>query len=215
MLMAYSLCGDTWTFAPCGSEWTPRGNYIMSIPSHCPSDLLFSAKLVRPGKVTFEYQYTDTDSLFHFTVQNDQCQASDSEDNDKWPEITSEGKWATVVVSLKTGMNVLRWRTIGALSEMTHSTVSPILIGKIEITGVAYTSECSKCPNGTWSSGGTSFCHLCSADHYSGHGAVQCSECPPTEYSEPGSASCTVRPPCTMYDYYSYQNPCDKLGQVS
>ncbi|XP_055882863.1 endosome/lysosome-associated apoptosis and autophagy regulator family member 2-like isoform X1 [Biomphalaria glabrata] len=196
------------------SEWTPRGNYIMSIPSHCPSDLLFSAKLVRPGKVTFEYQYTDTDSLFHFTVQNDQCQASDSEDNDKWPEITSEGKWSTIVVNLKTGMNVLRWRTIGALSEMMHSTVSPILIGKIEITGVAYTSECSKCPNGTYSSGGTSFCQLCPADQFSGHGAKQCTPCPSSEYAEIGSPSCMIRPPCTNFDYYSFQKPCDADGQT-
>lgn len=40
----------------------------MSVPGQCPSNLLFSAKLVRPGKVSFEYQYTDVESIFHFTV---------------------------------------------------------------------------------------------------------------------------------------------------
>ncbi|CAL1537489.1 unnamed protein product [Lymnaea stagnalis] len=194
------------------SEWTPRGNYIMSVPSQCPSNLLFSAKLVRPGKVSFEYQYTDPESIFHFTVQNEQCQALDSEENDKWPEITSEGKWSTVVVNLKSGMTVLQWRTIGALSEIMHSTVSPLLIRKIEITGVAYTSECTKCTNGTYSSGGTSYCQMCDADHYSGHGATQCTACQSTEYAEPGSESCSVRPSCTEFDYYQYLKPCNDQG---
>ncbi|XP_059150434.1 endosome/lysosome-associated apoptosis and autophagy regulator family member 2-like isoform X2 [Physella acuta] len=196
------------------SEWTTRGNYIMSVPGQCPSNLLFSAKLVRPGKVSFEYQYTDVESIFHFTVQNDQCQALDSEDNDRWPEITTEGKWATIVINLKSGMNVLQWRTIGALSDMMHTSVSPVLIRKIEITGVAYTYECTKCANGTYSSGGSSFCQFCGVDTYSGHGAAQCTPCQATEYAEPGSASCTMRPACTLYDYYKYQKPCNADGKT-
>lgn len=32
-------------------------------------------------------------------------------------------------------MNVLQWRTIGALSELVHPSVSPVMIRKIEITG--------------------------------------------------------------------------------
>ncbi|XP_035825827.1 endosome/lysosome-associated apoptosis and autophagy regulator family member 2 [Aplysia californica] len=196
------------------AEWKPRSSYIMSVPGDCPSNLLFSAKLVRAGKVSFEYQYTDPETIFHFMVQNDQCQALDGEDNDKWPAVTTEGKWATIVVELKSGMNVLQWRTIGALSEMMHSTVSPILIRKIEITGVAYTSECTKCANGTYSSGGTSFCQICPVNTFSNHGASQCLPCKDGEYSEPGSATCTEKPPCTEFDYYSFQTACNKDGQT-
>lgn len=41
-------------------------------------------------------------------------------------------------INLKSGMNVLQWRTIGALSDMMHTSVSPVLIRKIEITGQYY-----------------------------------------------------------------------------
>ncbi|BFZ08340.1 hypothetical protein BsWGS_11379 [Bradybaena similaris] len=196
------------------SEWTLRGSYIMSVPGQCPSNLLFSAKLIRAGRLTFEYQYTDPESIFHFVVQNDQCQAMDSEDTDKWPEITSEGRWSTITVELKTGMNVLQWRTIGALSELVHPSVSPVMIRKIEITGVAYTSECTKCVNGTYSSGGASFCQFCPADHFSVHGATECEACKSWEYAELGSAECTARPPCTVFDYYEYQKPCNENGKT-
>uniref|UniRef100_A0A0B7AI94 MRH domain-containing protein n=1 Tax=Arion vulgaris TaxID=1028688 RepID=A0A0B7AI94_9EUPU len=196
------------------SEWTPRGSYIMSVPGQCPSNLLFSAKLIMAGTLSFEYQYTDPESIFHFVVQNDQCQAVDSDETEKWPEITNEGRWSTIKVNLKTGMNVLQWRTIGALSELIHSSVSPVLIRKIEITGVAYTSECTKCPNGTYSGEGSSFCLLCPADQFSVHGANKCESCKSWEYAEPGSAQCTARPPCTEFDYYEYQKPCNGNGKT-
>ncbi|GFR88566.1 UPF0577 protein KIAA1324-like homolog [Elysia marginata] len=128
------------------SEWSPRGSYIMSMPGQCPSNLIFSAKLVKAGKVSFEYQYTDPESMFHFMVQNDQCQASSGE-NDKWPDITEKGKWKTIVINLKSGMNVLQWRTIGALSAMMQRVASPVLIRKIEITDLF--GDCLDCPVST------------------------------------------------------------------
>lgn len=195
------------------SEWTPRGSYIMSMPGQCPSNLIFSAKLVKAGKVSFEYQYTDPESIFHFMVQNDQCQASSGE-NDKWPDITEKGKWATVVLNLKTGMNVLQWRTIGALATMMERIASPVLIRKIEITGVAYTSECTKCPNGTYSSGGTSFCQTCPPNTFSQIGANKCTKCKDSEYSESGFDKCLPRPPCTQYDFYQFQKPCDEFKKT-
>ncbi|KAK3769646.1 hypothetical protein RRG08_004898 [Elysia crispata] len=195
------------------SEWTPRGSYIMSMPGQCPSNLIFSAKLVKAGKVSFEYQYTDPDSIFHFMVQNDQCQASSGE-NDKWPDITEKGKWASVVINLKSGMNVLQWRTIGALATMMQRIASPVLIRKIEITGVAYTSECTKCPNGTFSQGGTSFCQTCPPNTFSHLGANECKKCKDSEYSEGGASKCVPRPPCTEYDFYQFQKPCDDFKKT-
>lgn len=196
------------------SGWTPRGSYIMSLPDACPTNLIFSTKLIKAGKVTFEYQYTDQDAIFHFLVQNDQCQAYADDGYERWPKMTREGKWSTVVVELKSGMNVLEWRSIGALSEMMHTTASPILIRKIEISGVAYTSECTKCANGTYSSGGSSFCQVCPANHYSGHGEQQCTACLDSEYADPGSAKCQPKPACTEYDYYRYQKPCSEEGKT-
>ena len=51
------------------------------------------------------------------------------------------------------------------------------------LTGVAFTSECTKCRNGTYSSGGTAFCAKCDANKYSNRGAAQCENCRADEYS--------------------------------
>ena len=40
-------------------------------------------------------------------------------------------------VDLKSGMNVLKWRSIGGLADMMTS-ASPILIRKVEVTGETY-----------------------------------------------------------------------------
>ncbi|XP_070192640.1 endosome/lysosome-associated apoptosis and autophagy regulator family member 2-like isoform X3 [Littorina saxatilis] len=195
------------------SMWKPRGAYVYSLPAACTTSLTYATKLVKGGHVTFEYQYRDPETIFHFIVQNDQCQAAEDENSSRWPEVTEEGKWGSMTVALKTGTNILQWRVIGALSDMVGSQ-NPILIRKIEITGVAFTSECTKCRNGTYSSGGTAFCAPCEANKYSGRGATQCEACKSDEYAEPGSRICSKRPPCTKYDYYEYQTPCDQNKQT-
>ncbi|KAK7486715.1 hypothetical protein BaRGS_00021999, partial [Batillaria attramentaria] len=189
------------------SMWKTRGGYIYTTPAPCTTTLTHSTKLVKAGRVTFEYQNPDPETIFHFIVQNDQCQASEAE-NGAWVEATEEGTWGTVSLPLKSGMNVLQWRVIGALSDISGSN-SQVMIRKIEVTGVAYTSECTKCRAGTYSNGGTAFCEPCEANKHSDRGAKECVSCKENEYSEPGSGSCTVRPPCTQYDYYEFQTPCD------
>lgn len=189
------------------SMWKPRGGYVYAAPAPCTTTLTHTVKLVKAGRVMFEYQHPDQDTIFHFIVQNDQCLAAEAE-NGAWPDVTEEGKWGSVSLPLKSGMNVLQWRVIGALSDMVHSQ-KPVLIRKIEVTGIAFTSECTKCRAGTYSSGGTAFCAPCEANQYSGRGATQCQNCKNNEYSERGSLTCSPRPPCTPFDYYEFQTPCD------
>ncbi|XP_076469611.1 endosome/lysosome-associated apoptosis and autophagy regulator family member 2-like isoform X2 [Babylonia areolata] len=193
--------------------WKARGSYMYAMPGVCTTTLTYSTKLVKAGQVAFEYQYTDPETIFHFIVQNDQCLSSDEENGSSWPDTTEEGKWQSMTVDLKSGTNILQWRVIGALSDMVTSQ-KPILIRKIEVTGVAFTSECTKCRNGTYSSGGTAFCAPCDPNKFSNRGANQCESCQVDEYSAPGSASCQKRPPCTKYDYYEYQTPCDQNKQT-
>ncbi|XP_046342668.1 endosome/lysosome-associated apoptosis and autophagy regulator family member 2-like isoform X1 [Haliotis rufescens] len=195
------------------STWQLHSNYIAAVPGDCTTSLIFSTKLVKAGTVTFEYQSPNPDILFHFTVQNDQCQAIGDESKGTWPPNTEEGKWKTQTLNLKSGMNVLQWRALG-MKERTHSR-SPILIRKIEVTGVAYTSECTKCRSGTYSSGGTEFCGYCQENTFSDRGAAQCSPCnQATEYSTVGASKCETRPPCSERDYYEYQTPCDENKQT-
>ena len=55
-------------------------------------------------------------------------------DSVKWPTKTDEGEWKTVTVNLKSGMNVLVWKTMG-MSLSRHKIKKPVLIKKIEIYG--------------------------------------------------------------------------------
>ncbi|XP_050414359.1 endosome/lysosome-associated apoptosis and autophagy regulator family member 2 isoform X2 [Patella vulgata] len=191
------------------STWQPKGNYIAALPGACTTSLVFSTKLVTAGMAMFEYQYTDPDTIFHFLVQNDQCQAAGDDESSQWPKITDEGQWHKQTVKLKSGMNVLQWRTIGVMSDMAKSKTVPILIRNIEISGVAFTSECTRCRNGTYSSGGTNFCTLCPENTYSSRGEGQCHSCDTTkEYSLPGSSQCLKKPACVESDYFEHQSPC-------
>ena len=46
----------------------PRGKYIAAMTGECAAQLVYSVNLVQPGRVSFTYQYTDDDAVFHFTV---------------------------------------------------------------------------------------------------------------------------------------------------
>ncbi|XP_041348506.1 endosome/lysosome-associated apoptosis and autophagy regulator family member 2-like isoform X2 [Gigantopelta aegis] len=194
------------------ATWQPAGNFIVALPNQCTTKLVYTTKLVEAGQVQFEYQYTDPETLFHFMVQNSQCQSLDDDDSPEWPKVTEEGQWHTMKVNLMTGMNVLRWRVMSGVGQ---SSRNPVRIRKIIISGVAYTSECTKCRSGTYSSGGTAYCSFCEMNTVSERGAHTCSPCnKDTEYSASGDSVCKPRPTCTDKDYYEYQMPCDKNKQT-
>ncbi|KAK3103275.1 hypothetical protein FSP39_018093 [Pinctada imbricata] len=199
------------------SMWLPKGRYISSEAGDCAAVLVYSVTLVKAGHVKFEYQYTDQHAIFHFTIKNNQCQSYSSRDNSKWPPETEEGKWQEMTVPLTAGLNVLTWKTIGIMSPSRGSrNQNPTLIRKIEVDGVAYTSQCSKCKNGTSSKEGANKCTLCEANTYSTRGAASCAACDKTtEYSRRGAASCSKRPACTEHDYYAIYSPCDANKQTT
>ncbi|KAK3589467.1 hypothetical protein CHS0354_030589 [Potamilus streckersoni] len=209
----YSFLGEEDTSKNCSSsEWKPYGNYIGVRPADCGSTLIYAARLVKPGTLTFIYQQTAHQIAYiHFTVQNDQCQATDKEDG-KWLSGSEGGKWETVTMDLKSGLNILSWKAISVETDNDNPQAQPVIvIKKIEISGVAFTSECSKCKNGSYSSSGSHSCTPCPINTYSGHGASQCTPCDPaTEFSDLGASVCQKKPPCTEKDYYMVQSPCDE-----
>ncbi|KAB7497174.1 hypothetical protein Anas_02860 [Armadillidium nasatum] len=145
-------------------------------------------------------------------AQNEQCQSIDDADDAKWPPLTREGQWKTMRVELKTGLNVLHWKTIGI--DVRGST-RPVMIKTIQISGVAYTSECSPCPAGTFSSEGARQCQECPAGTYSPIGSDRCLKCDSRTYYAPkGSPKCLKRPPCTSQDYYEIDSACDENNQT-
>ncbi|KAM6435769.1 endosome/lysosome-associated apoptosis and autophagy regulator family member 2 isoform 1-T1 [Liasis olivaceus] len=195
------------------SSWTPRGNYIESNRDDCTVSLIYTVHLKKSGSVIFEYQYIDNNIFFEFFIQNDQCQEMDST-SDKWVKLTDNGEWGSYSVTLKSGTNILYWRTTGIL--MGSQVVKPVLVKNITIEGVAYTSECFPCKPGTFSNKpGSSMCEVCPRNTYSEKGAKECTKCPEsTHYSDEGSSQCLERLPCSNKDFFQIHTPCDRDGKT-
>ncbi|XP_060736920.1 endosome/lysosome-associated apoptosis and autophagy regulator 1 isoform X1 [Tachysurus vachellii] len=192
------------------STWTPEGDFISSNTDECSSTLSYTVNLKQPGSVTFEYFYPDNSIFFEFYVQNDQCQSTDSQS--RWMKV-SENDWESHYVQLSRGNNVLYWRTTGF--SLYGSAVKPVLLKKIAISGVAYTSECFHCKPGTYSAEpGAAHCTPCPVNTYSNKGATACQQCEEGKYSGIGSGTCERRPPCTSSDYFYTHTPCDSKGQT-
>ncbi|XP_023228240.1 UPF0577 protein KIAA1324-like, partial [Centruroides sculpturatus] len=149
-------------------------------------------------------------------VQNDQCQTVAEAKKYKWPPSTEEGEWKIMTMQLKAGLNILYWKTIGMSLGDNGRKPKPVRIKSIEITGVAYTSECSPCEPGTYSSEGSKLCTPCAENTYSGKGASSCIACNnATQYAPKGSAYCLNQPPCTEQDFYEIRSPCDENKETS
>ncbi|MEE6509684.1 hypothetical protein FKM82_027368 [Ascaphus truei] len=195
------------------SSWVPRGNYIESNRDDCTVSLIYAVHLKKTGSVSFEYQYLDNNILFEFFIQNDQCQEMSSPD-DKWVRLSENSDWMHHSVSLKSGTNIMYWRTTGIL--LGSNVVKPVLIKNITIEGVAYTSECFPCKAGTFSDQpGASSCNICPRNTYSGRKAKACATCDEeTQYSDEGSSKCVDLPPCTSKDFFHIHTPCDSEGKT-
>uniref|UniRef100_A0A8D3CCW1 Endosome-lysosome associated apoptosis and autophagy regulator family member 2a n=1 Tax=Scophthalmus maximus TaxID=52904 RepID=A0A8D3CCW1_SCOMX len=196
------------------SSWVPQGNYLESNRDECTVSLIYAVHLKKQGSVSFEYQYPDSNLLFEFFIQNDQCQEMDQSTATKWLKLTNHGEWATHTVNLKSGTNILYWRTGGVL--MGTKVVKPVLLKNFQIEGVAYTSVCFPCKPGTFSRvPGSSSCEPCPRDTYSGHGASSCTSCKTTtQYAAEASAVCKDRPPCSKKDYFQIHTACDHEGKT-
>lgn len=196
------------------STWVPQGNYLESNRDECTVSLIYAVHLKKQGSVSFEYQYPDSNLLFEFFIQNDQCQEMAQSDDKKWLKLTKHGEWATHTMSLKSGTNILYWRTGGVT--MGKKVVNPALLKNVQIEGVAYTSECFPCKPGSFSRvPGSSSCESCPRDTYSGHGASSCTPCSTsTQYAAEGSATCKDRPPCSKKDYFQIHTACDHEGKT-
>ncbi|XP_078275547.1 endosome/lysosome-associated apoptosis and autophagy regulator family member 2-like [Rhinoraja longicauda] len=195
------------------SSWMPKGTYIASNRDDCTVSLIYSVHLKKPGSVSFDYQYVDSSIFFEFFVQNDQCQDTESPEQ-KWMHLTERDEWKKHSVTLKTGTNILYWRTTGIL--LGQKMAKQVLLKGVYIEGVAYTSVCFPCKPGTYSDvAGSSACKHCPRNTFSAHGASSCQKCNEMQqFSEEGSSKCQNRPPCTEKDYFQIHTPCDSAKKT-
>uniref|UniRef100_T1J4E8 MRH domain-containing protein n=1 Tax=Strigamia maritima TaxID=126957 RepID=T1J4E8_STRMM len=192
--------------------WKARGDFIASQGGPCSSSLLYTVQLVKEGYLIYYYQHRDESILFQF--ENDKCQSAPNAQQNRFPSMTDGTEWKKATVQLKKGLNVLHWKTIGITSDQDEQRNNPVLIKKIEIYGVAYSSVCIECPGGSYSEGGASFCLECPENTFAEKGSVQCEPCQSTQYSGKGSDKCLERLPCTEKDYYEEHTPCDDQKQT-
>ncbi|KAI4825305.1 hypothetical protein KUCAC02_020991 [Chaenocephalus aceratus] len=194
------------------SSWVPQGNYLESNRDECTVSLIYAVHLKKQGSISFDYQYPDSNLLFEFF--NDQCQEMDQSADTKWLKLTNHGDWENHTVSLKSGTNILYWRTGGVL--MRSKGAKPVLLKNIQIEGVAYTSECFPCIPGTFSRvPGSTTCDPCPQNTYSGHGASSCTPCnTTTQYAAEGSSLCKDKLPCSRKDYFQFHTACDHEGKT-
>ncbi|KAJ8258057.1 hypothetical protein GJAV_G00192700 [Gymnothorax javanicus] len=204
------LSGNELTANCSNSTWILEGDFIASNVDECTSILTYAVSLKQSGSVSFDYFYPDDSIFFEFYVQNDQCQST--EWGNRWIK-HSQSDWSTYYLLLKSGNNVLYWKT--TTFSMGTNTVKPVLIKNIAINGVAYTSECFPCKPGTYSAKpGAAQCAPCPPNSYSNKAATVCQQCPSDKYSGNASETCHPRPPCKTSDYFYTHTPCDSSGQT-
>ncbi|CAK8671048.1 unnamed protein product [Clavelina lepadiformis] len=192
------------------SKWSPAGHYVVSNDDDCTSSLSYVVELRQAGAVSFSYQYPDDDVIFHFYVQNGQCETVHEQNTDVFLNTTGTG-WKQWRATLKKGPNVLYWKTTGILLG-DKTKLSPVLIRDIEITGVSYTTECVKCQAGFFaSSRGSHWCTPCPPNTHSLPGASICEPCDPeTQYAPAANQECLEKPPCMEKDYFATHTACNE-----
>ncbi|XP_007892472.2 endosome/lysosome-associated apoptosis and autophagy regulator 1 isoform X2 [Callorhinchus milii] len=170
------------------SKWTLQTDFIASNTDECRATLMYSVYLKQPGTVSFEYLYPDTDIFFEFFVQNDQCQAMDSES--KGIRRTERNDWQTISVHLNRGNNVLYWRTTGfplgntalkpALTQIMYKWIEPKLCNEdakdaVKLPASGTKEPCRPCNPGFFKANGTG-CEPCPHGFYS-DGSTECTKC--------------------------------------
>jgi len=175
---------------------------------------MYVADMKIPGYVEFEYRYVDPAIHFHFYVVDENCH--EPRESSIYPKTTSHDEWRKIKVDLGTGVNKLYWRTYTVTYGENATTaasgkVKPVLLKSVYINGVAYSTECTKCPAGFYQSEtGASSCEPCSPNTFApSEGSESCSQCDvASQYSLYGAEKCETRPMCTEQDYYKFHGPC-------
>ncbi|XP_039268922.2 endosome/lysosome-associated apoptosis and autophagy regulator family member 2-like [Styela clava] len=216
----FSVSSSSFTFAEYGyhakvddcttSVWNGQKDYISSNDNDCTSTLSYSVDVKTTGSVSFTYQYPDEDLIFHFYIQNGECQTLHTNGKNLFLNTTGTS-WKTYQVDLDQGTNVLIWKTTGLLLGEKER-ISPALIKDIEISGVSYTTNCHRCEAGFFADAeGSHWCKPCDANTHSDVNAKECTPCDTlTQYAPVASPNCIDKPACTEHDYFETHSPCDE-----
>eukprot|EP00794_Sanderia_malayensis_P006299 gene6299-7021_t len=208
--------------------WTPKGDYIESAGDYCISVLVYSVTLEKPGNISIVHRAEDDMATFHVKVSNNFCTTTKKGKHNFY--LSSEFRWKRTYVPLQQGRNVISLQAayfyaVDTGSSFPHHAASKpdehkittrksIQVREIKITGLSYTSECTKCAAGTYSKSGASTCSPCDPNTFSVDGSKECTKCNSDEYSYKGSPKCLKKPLCSSKDFYEMWSPCDSNGKT-
>lgn len=190
--------------------WNGKKDYMVARPNSCIIYLTYVANLVKEGYVSFRYLFDkSTTAYFEFSVTNQMCQTQ----NDELKLLRRSSDWILETKKLKPGLNFLTWKII-PLGSYTDALQHSIFIQSIEITGLAFVSECTDCPAGTYSDRSKSReCKLCPKNTYSNNlGSRSCKGCEPDSYSYEGPIKCIKKQPCKDEDYKMIDPICENVS---
>nr|KAF6304753.1 hypothetical protein mPipKuh1_007154 [Pipistrellus kuhlii] len=169
------------------SKWVPLGDYIASNTDECTATLMYAVNLKKSGTVNFEYYYADSNIIFEFFVQNDQCQPN--ADDSRWMRTTEKG-WEFHTVKLNRGNNVLFWKTTAfsvwskvskpVLTQLMYKWAQPKICnedleGAVKLPASGVKTRCPPCNPGFFKTD-NSTCEPCPYGSYSN--GSDCSHCP-------------------------------------
>ncbi|KAL3090087.1 hypothetical protein niasHS_006539 [Heterodera schachtii] len=210
------------------SGWAVEEGELRYRWTHCESTLSIALHLVRPGFAEFRYRISrDSRGLIsQLRVRNAQCQSYGGAGGDggggghgtqmprqkqrqhqqqKQAETqqssAAEGDLRVQRLALRTGQNLITWSV--SSDPVLSTRMEMIRLLRLDLSGLAFTPECSACPAGTFvDQHGAQQCEPCPQNTFSTAGARRCGECATHQWAEPRSGMCQLRPKCQPIDFH-------------
>ena len=216
--MQYDTLNKSAAASRCGIEPAVYGKESLTLQSsNCAVILSYAVTLAREGFFTVAYRHTDgQNNLLALQVENSACHRS--RDAQKYSHLpsTKSTEWKIANMSLASGRSVVSLWLERAPFASAEVDIIPVYIKNITMSGMAYASQCRKCPPGTYAPTDNSFtCFFCPEGTYQDEeGKKSCKDCGANQFSYMGSKKCTDMKPCKAEDYYSETTGCDAYGKT-
>uniref|UniRef100_A0A0K0ES47 MRH domain-containing protein n=1 Tax=Strongyloides stercoralis TaxID=6248 RepID=A0A0K0ES47_STRER len=197
----------------CNNGWIVQNGILRYIPSRCTSKLTINVHVIKNGYIEIIYKMPRNSRglISTIDIKDEQCKRYqdfnsyfskfNKNDNNDDSFVKGNDVIKTKKLNLREGQNSITW-TITNNIEMT-TLADVIYVLKIDIIGIAYTTTCTPCPPGTFSSiDGSTKCNICPENTFSEYRSYKCNLCPYDTYSLGKSSICLKKPLCTNIDFH-------------
>uniref|UniRef100_A0A0N4ZBC2 MRH domain-containing protein n=1 Tax=Parastrongyloides trichosuri TaxID=131310 RepID=A0A0N4ZBC2_PARTI len=201
----------------CNNGWLIQNGGLRYVPSSCTSRLTINVHVIKNGYIEIVYKMPRNSRglISTIDVKDEQCKRyqdlssffSKYSKNEKSDESVTKGNDVikTKKINLREGQNSITWTITNNIEITTLADIIYVL--RIDIIGIAYTTSCTACPPGTYSSyEGSSKCDICPENTFSDYKSDRCHSCPYGTYSLGKSEMCIEKPACSNIDFHENRN---------